>query len=81
MTVFEQEYRGQLWRVARMPWNGRDRLNVWPFFRVEGTGELRAGKRGSGFNVPLDRVPELITALQTVLANDAAQGNGPEGAP
>ena len=74
--LFEQEHRGHIWRLQATEWNGKPRLQVWPWYREAGSGELRPGssKNGGGFAIPLDRVPELIEALQGALADDGECG-------
>ncbi len=76
MTLFEQEHRNHVWRLQSTEWNGKPRLNVWPWYHDKASGELRpcAQRYGGGFTIPLDRVPELIEALQAALANDAGSG-------
>lgn len=72
MTLFEQEHGRHVWRLEATEWNGAPRLQVWPWFRDRDSGDLRpcAQRYGGGFAIPLDRVPELIEALQAALAND-----------
>ena len=74
MMLFEQEHGRHVWRLESTEWNGAGRLQVWPWFRDRGSGELRpcAQRYGGGFAIPLDRVPELIAALQSALANGDA---------
>lgn len=79
MTVFEQVHGRHVWRLESTAWNGEARLQVWPWYREAG-GELRpcAQRYGGGFAIPLDRVPELIAALQSTLANAGGQGAEPD---
>ena len=77
MTLFEQEHGRHIWRLEATEWNGAERLQVWPWYRDRESGDLRpcAQRYGGGFAIPLDRVPELIEAFQTALADDPAQGD------
>lgn len=72
MMLFEQQHGRHVWRLEATAWNGTERLQVWPWFRERESGELRpcAQRYGRGFAVPLDRVPELIAALESALVND-----------
>jgi len=67
--LFEQEHGSKTWAVQVSDWNGQPRLQVWPWYRTKEGGELRpcAARYGGGFAIPMDRVPELIAALQSVL--------------
>ncbi len=68
MLIFEQEHGRHVWRLEATQWNGQPRLQFWPWYRDKESGELRpnAQRFGGGFAVPLDRLPELIEALQSV---------------
>lgn len=74
--LFEQLYHGQVWRVQIADYQGRPRLSVWPWYRAE-CGELRPGtSRGGkgGFQIPLERLSELATALDAWLAANVPDG-------
>lgn len=72
-VIFEHEQGRHTWRVEATEWNGEQRLNVWPWYQPKDGGELRPCSptypTGGGFNVPLERVRELIAVLATI-AND-----------
>lgn len=67
--LFEQDHGSKTWCVQLSDWNGRRRLQVWPWYRTKESSELRpcAAQYGGGFAIPMDRVPELIAALQSVV--------------
>lgn len=74
MTLFEQEHGRHVWRLQAVEWNGEARLQVWPWFKPKGGGDLLpcAARFGGGFAIPLDRLDELIEALRAIEQNGAA---------
>lgn len=70
--LFSQRQRNLDWRVHIAEYQGRERLSVWPFYEKDGEWFPCAARFGGGFQVQLDRVPELIEALQSVVADGGA---------
>jgi hypothetical protein len=68
VPLFEQEYRQHVWRLESVEWKGSQRLQVWPWYGDKQSGELRpcAARFGGGFAIPVERLPELITALSAI---------------
>jgi hypothetical protein len=66
--LFEQQHGRHVWRLETVEWNGSQRLQVWPWYSDKQSGELRpcAARFGGGFAIPVERVPELITALSSI---------------
>lgn len=73
MMLFEQEHGGRVWRIEATDWNGAPRLQIWPLYHDKGSGEWRycAARYGGGFAIPMDRLPELLTALGSVAPVDS----------
>lgn len=72
MMLFEQEHGRLVWRLEATEWNGEPRLQVWPWYKPKGGGDLRpcSPRYGGGFAIPLERLPELIAALSAIAANE-----------
>lgn len=70
--LFEQTQRDKLWQIRLVQYQGDWRLSVWPFFQRDGEWFPCAARFGGGFQVPLDRLPELVEALQTARAEGGA---------
>lgn len=66
MILFEQEHQRLVWRIESTSWNGEARLQVWPWFKPKDSDELRpcSSRYQRGFAIPLERLDELIAALQ-----------------
>lgn len=73
MTLFEQEHGRFLWRLEATQWNGQRRLQVWPWYQPKDGGDPRpcSPRYGGGFAIPLDRVPELIAALSSMVPDES----------
>lgn len=72
LPIFEQEHDRYVWRVQLLNWNGQQRLQVWPWYRPKDGGDLRpcSAKFGTGgFAIPIERVSELVEALQGIRQN------------
>lgn len=64
--VFEEPYKGHLWRLSVVEYKGAARLAVWAHYQDRETGEWRpcGGRRENpGFFIPLERQPELEAAV------------------
>lgn len=66
--LFEQSQRDKLWQFKLVQYQGDWRLSVWPFYQRDGAWLPCAARFGGGFQVPLDRVSELVEALQGAVA-------------
>ena len=70
--LFELRQRDKLWRINLVEYQGEWRLSVWPWFEKDGEWFPCAARFGGGFQVPLNRLPELVEALQTARAEGGA---------
>lgn len=71
-SLFELRQRDKLWRLRLVEYQGDLRLSVWPYFERDGAWFPCAARFGGGFQVPLDRLPELVEALQGAVAEGGA---------
>lgn len=71
--LFMQRQRDKEWRFAIAEYQGRERLSIWPFFQSDNRWLPCAARFGGGVQIPLDRVPELIAALQSAIADGGAE--------
>jgi hypothetical protein len=68
-AVFEEPYKGQLWRLSIVEYKGAIRLAVWAHYQDRTTGEWKpcGGKRETpGFFIPLERQPDLEAAVVAI---------------
>lgn len=73
--LFEQQYRGDVWRFEVASHDGRTFGNWRKWYR---DGETLKPTR-QGVTIPLERLPELQAALTAYLASQAS--SGPPSAP
>lgn len=65
VTLFEQLFKGEVWRLEVVTYKGRCFVNFRKWYRVG--DELRPSKEGC--TIPLERLPELYKALGSYLSD------------
>jgi hypothetical protein len=73
--AFEAPYRNQVWRfqITTKPKGGAV-LSIWPWYHGDdGTLKPGAAKFGGGFQMPLERLPDLARALTVATAHYAPE--------
>ena len=71
LPTFENEYRGNLWRVEMSEYGGQRRLSVWSHYRDRQTGDWKpcGGKRECpGFIVEAENVGDFAATLAAIAA-------------
>lgn len=71
MTIFEQDYRGNLWRLEIAEHNGRRFLNWRKWYRPDGGGWKPTRE---GVTMPLGRMADLLASLEAAMASLAPDG-------
>ena len=71
MIIFEQDYRGNLWRLEIAEHNGRRFLNWRKWYRPDGDGWKPTRE---GVTMPLERVADLLAGLEAAKARIGADG-------
>ena len=71
MVLFEQRYRGHLWRLEIADHAGR-RFGNWRRWFLNDEGEWQATRQGC--TIPLERLEELQDGLRAYLGRDAPEG-------
>jgi len=66
VILFEQQYRGDVWRFEAAEYQGRRFANIRKWYEKD--GEWRPTRQG--LTMPLERLPELAQALMAYSDHD-----------
>lgn len=74
LVLCRQRQRHLEWRMTLTNYRGDLRLSIWPFFAAD-DGDWRpcSPKYGGGLQVPFERLPELVSALELAMAEGGAE--------
>ena len=71
-VLFEHDYQGSRWRLQVTPYNGRT-FAQWRRWYFDGD-TLKPTREGC--TIPLERLPELMAAVESWLSMNASSGPG-----
>lgn len=74
--IFEQQFRGHMWRVQLCEYQGRDKVSIWPWYKAK-DGVLYPSNPNhirNGFQMPPERLWALGEAIVAAKAEIESSG-------
>ncbi len=74
--IFEQQFRGHIWRVQLCEYQGRDKVSIWPWYKAK-DGQLHPSNPDhirNGLQMPPERLWALGDAITVAKAEIESSG-------